>query len=39
MCEMVGAVDAGALGEQTAHLTLDEMRSVDDALLLVLGLR
>jgi mRNA interferase MazF len=39
MCEMVGAVDARALGEQMAHLTLDEMRSVDDALLLVLGLR
>jgi mRNA interferase MazF len=39
MCEMVGAVDARALGEQAANLTLDEMRSVDDALLLVLGLR
>jgi mRNA interferase MazF len=39
MCEMLGAVDAHALGEQMAHLTLDEMRSVDDALLLVLGLR
>jgi mRNA interferase MazF len=39
MCEMVGAVEARALGEQMAHLTLDEMRSVDDALLLVLGLR
>ena len=38
MCEMVGAVDAGALGDPIAHLTLDEMRSVDDALLLVLGL-
>jgi mRNA interferase MazF len=39
MCEMVGAVDARALGRRIAHLTLDEMRSVDDALLLVLGLR
>ena len=39
MCEMVGAVDARSLGEQVAHLTLDEMRSVDDALLLVLSLR
>jgi mRNA interferase MazF len=39
MCEMLGAVDARALGEQVAHLTLDEMRNVDDALLLVLGLR
>jgi mRNA interferase MazF len=38
MCEMVGAVDARALGDRIAHLTLDEMRSVDDALLLVLGL-
>jgi mRNA interferase MazF len=39
MCEMVGAVDTRALGRQIGHLTLDEMRSVDDALLLVLGLR
>jgi mRNA interferase MazF len=38
MCEMVGAVDARALGEQVAHLTLDDMRTVDEALLLVLGL-
>ena len=39
MCEMVGAVDARALGEQIGHLTHAEMRSVDDALLLVLDLR
>lgn len=39
LCEMVGAVDARALGDQVGHLTLDEMRSIDDALLLVLGLR
>jgi mRNA-degrading endonuclease toxin of MazEF toxin-antitoxin module len=39
MCEMIGAVDARALGSQVAHLTLDEMRSVDDALELVLDLR
>lgn len=39
MCEMVGAVDARALGEQIGHLTLDEMRDVDDALQLVLDLR
>lgn len=39
MCEMVGAVDARALGKQIGHLTLDEMRAVDDALLLVLALR
>jgi mRNA interferase MazF len=39
MCEMLGAVDARALGEQFGHLALDEMRSVDDALQLVLDLR
>jgi mRNA interferase MazF len=39
MCEMVGAVDARALGEQVAHLTREDMRSVDDALQLVLDLR
>lgn len=39
MCEMVGAVDARALGSRVAHLTLDEMRGVDDALELVLALR
>ncbi len=39
MCEMVGAVDARSLGDQVAHLTLDEMRDVDEALELVLDLR
>jgi mRNA interferase MazF len=39
MCEMVGAIDARGLGERTGHLTLDELRSVDDALQLVLDLR
>jgi mRNA interferase MazF len=39
LCEMVGAVDARALGEQVGHLTLDERRTIDDALLLVLALR
>ena len=39
MCEMVGAVDARNLGDRTGHLTLDELRRVDDALQLVLGLR
>jgi mRNA interferase MazF len=39
MCEMVGAVDARALGEQVADLSRDEMRHVDDALELVLDLR
>jgi mRNA interferase MazF len=38
MCEMVGAVDARVLGKQVGHLTLDEMRSIDDALSLVLDL-
>ncbi len=39
LCEMVGAVDARALGKQVGHLTLEEMHGIDDALLLVLGLR
>ena len=39
LCEMIGAVDARALGKQVAHLGLEEMRGVDDALQLVLGLR
>ena len=39
LCEMVGAVDARALGEQVGHLTVDERRAIDDALLLVLALR
>jgi mRNA interferase MazF len=38
MCEMIGAVDARVLGEHLRHLTLDEMRAVDDALELVLDL-
>lgn len=38
MCEMVGAVDARALGKQVGHLTHDELQRVDDALLLVLNL-
>ena len=38
MCEMVGAVDARILGKHVGHLTLDEMRNVDDALSLVLDL-
>jgi mRNA interferase MazF len=39
MCEMIGGVYARSLGKQVGHLTLDELRSVDDALLLVLDLR
>ncbi|MGC1852907.1 MAG: type II toxin-antitoxin system PemK/MazF family toxin [Solirubrobacterales bacterium] len=38
MCEMVGAVDARALGKQVAHLKLDELRGVDEGLELVLDL-
>lgn len=38
MCEMVGAVDARALGKRVEHLTHHEMRGVDDALRLVLDL-
>ena len=38
MCELVGPVDARALGEHVGHLTLDELRAVDDALELVLDL-
>lgn len=39
MCEMVGAVDAQALGTQVGHLTLPELQAVEDALALVLDLR
>ncbi len=39
MCEMVAVIDARALGEQAGNLTHDEMRSIDDALALVLDLR
>ncbi len=38
LCEMVGAVDARALGERSGHLTRDELQAIDDALLLVLDL-
>jgi mRNA interferase MazF len=38
LCEMVGAIDARALGAQVGHLTFDEMRAVDDAMLMVLDL-
>ncbi len=38
LCEMVGTVDARALGDQISHLSFDKMRAVDDALLLVLDL-
>lgn len=38
MCEMVGAVDARALGDHVGRLTRDELRAVDGALELVLDL-
>jgi mRNA interferase MazF len=38
LCEMVGAIDARALGERVGHLAHDELRSIEDALLLVLDL-
>jgi mRNA interferase MazF len=38
LCEMVGAVDARALGQRVGHLTHDELRAIEDALLLVLEL-
>lgn len=36
LCEMVGAVDARVLGEHIGHLSREELRAVEDALLLVL---
>jgi mRNA interferase MazF len=38
LCEMVGAVDARALGAHVGHLTLDEMHAVNDAMQMVLDL-
>jgi mRNA interferase MazF len=38
MCEMVGAVDARALGRHVGHLALEEIQRIDDALVLVLDL-
>lgn len=38
LCEMVGAVDARVLGERIGHLSHEELRAVDEALLLVLDL-
>jgi mRNA interferase MazF len=39
LCEMIKAVDARKLGKQVDHLGVDEIRSVNDALELVLDLR
>ena len=38
LCEMVGAIDARALGAQAGHLSISEMTAVDEALALALGL-
>jgi mRNA interferase MazF len=38
LCEMVGAIDTRALGERIGHLTHEELRSIEDALVLVLDL-
>jgi len=38
LCEMGGAVDTRALGEHVGHLAHDELRSIEEALLLVLDL-
>lgn len=38
MCEMMGAVDTRALGEQVGHLAHDELRAVEEAILLVLDI-
>jgi mRNA interferase MazF len=38
LCEMVGAVDARAIGDPVAHLTRDEMRAVEEGLQLILDL-
>jgi hypothetical protein len=35
---MVGAVDARNLGEHSGHLTVDELRTVEEGVRLVLGL-
>ena len=38
LVEQIGAVDAQRLGKSVTHLTQEELWSVDDALLTVLGL-
>lgn len=38
LCEMAGAIDSRALGQCVGHLAHDELRAVQDALLLVLDL-
>lgn len=38
LCEMVGNVDTGRLGDQVGHLSYEEIAAVDDALRLILSL-
>lgn len=38
LCEMVGAVDARSLGRQVCHLPHEDLRALEDALLLVMDL-
>jgi mRNA interferase MazF len=38
LCEMVSAVDTRSLGEHVGHLSFGELRAVEDAIVLVLGL-
>jgi mRNA interferase MazF len=38
LCELVGPINARALGRQVGHVTLDELRAVDEGLELVLDL-
>lgn len=39
LVEQIGAVDAGRLGRRAGHLSAEDLWSVDEALLTVLGLR
>jgi mRNA interferase MazF len=39
LCEMARAVDSSRLGKHAGHLSVDEIRKVDDALAMVLDLR
>lgn len=38
LVEQIGAVDVGRLGRRAGHLTTEELWSVDEALMTVLGL-
>jgi mRNA interferase MazF len=38
LCELVGVVDGRAIGEQVAHLTLEELQAVEEGLQLILDL-